>query len=91
MTWYVCQICKESGDLIGLCIENCFKEYHVYKYLDVNIHFLCILVHFSKSFFIDQCHTCVTVKKIRVDLYIVPNTITRKLLNINIIINNYFK
>lgn len=31
MTWYVCQICKESGDLIGLCIENCFKEYHVYK------------------------------------------------------------
>lgn len=31
VTWYACEICKESGELIGLCVENCFKEYHVNK------------------------------------------------------------
>lgn len=30
-TSYACEICKDSGEYFGLCIDNCFKEYHVNK------------------------------------------------------------
>lgn len=29
-TWYSCEICKDkSGQPIGLCIDDCFKNYHI--------------------------------------------------------------